>query len=202
MCRQSVLGGKLNRLWDRYILGVNCQRAGTVQHLKLPRTQIESDNRGRFRRRARAKDGLSRARAQTPDVGVWSLDRIEPSRCRVEAEQMPDAVLSVGTDDVVGRGKRISGYIEDPLRSAEFGLHRAQRFDSPLAPVVEVPPTRAIGDKMQNAIRRPLRLEDGFIYTSSYTLSATQRAIGPALADPQFGAIPRHVGMVPGEPSQ
>src|SRR5262249_23647776 len=154
------------------------------------------------RRRPHATDPPPRRGAYVPDLRVRVLYLFEFPRLRIEARQAPGAVLRVRTHDAVGRGERVGGHAENPLRPAELRRHRTQRLDTPGAPTVEGPPAGAVGHEKDNTVRRPVGLEARVTAPAGHAFAVTQRAVRQELTHPQFGPVPRHVGVIPGEPRQ
>src|SRR6185503_3489279 len=98
---------------------------------------------------------------------------------------------------------------EHPLCPAELRLVRwlpehgpcLKRLTADVA-FVERPPSRAIADKVKRAVRGPARLKDGFVRSARDQFGTLEH---PSLGDrgnPQFGAIPRHLGMTPRQPTE
>ncbi len=112
--------------------------------------------------------------------------------------------FGVGADELLRRQEGIGRLPEYPLRLTELGLARTERMDAAGARIeaVEVPPAGAVGDEIEDAVGRELRLEDRFPGAAGNPPRARQRAVGGDLGQPQFGADPRHVGVVPGEPGE
>ncbi len=55
---------------------------------------------------------------------------------------------------------------------------------------------------MQDAVRGPLGLKDRFRYTACYTRCLPRGAVVLDRCNPQLGTVPRHIGMVPGQPGK
>ena len=70
------------------------------------------------------------------------------------------------------------------------------------APSIEIPPAGAIRYEKQRAIRRPLGLENRLLGAAGDLFARADRAVGIDQRDPELGAVPRHVRMVPLNPRQ
>ena len=152
--------------------------------------------------RGGGEDRAARPAAHVGDFGVGQIERRQRLRPRVQARQMPDAVLRVRADDPLGRCERVGGHAEDPLRHPELGGQVGQLLDASGPPAVKIPPARAVGDEVEHAVRRPLRLEDRFVEAAGDQLGPAERAVGQHVRDPQLAAVPRHVRVIPGQPGQ
>src|SRR4030095_14326746 len=64
------------------------------------------------------------------------------------------------------------------------------------------PPTSAIRNKVQGAVRRPFRLEDRLIDSTGDSHRFVYRSVFIQFADPKLRTIPRHIGVTPGQPGQ
>src|SRR4030095_6397068 len=102
---------------------------------------------------------------------------------------------SFGCESVKGGGK-------NPLRLAELGIHWTKRFHRLVSPPVNIPPAGTIRNKVEVAVRRPFRLEDRLVHTSGDSRRFVYRPVSGQFAQPKLRTIPRHVGMVPSQPSQ
>lgn len=85
---------------------------------------------------------------------------------------------------------------ELPQGAAELLLAPAQGT----AVAVEVPPAAAVAGVQQSAVRCPLDLRQRFLGPAGHRPRGVQGAVGAHVGDQQFGAVPRHPRVVPGEP--
>jgi hypothetical protein len=67
---------------------------------------------------------------------------------------------------------------------------------------IEIPPARSIRNEVKDSIWRPFRLKNGLLQSPGNPGGISQRAVLPDSSRPKFGSIPRHIRMVPREPSQ
>ena len=140
-------------------------------------------------------------------IGQRRADRVAIDLERGEGAVIEDGKTLVPTprvdahDPTVGV-EAIPTHRKHPLGQAKLGLGRIDVAVFAVADPIQVPPAGAIGDKVQFAIRRPLRLEDGLVDAAGNPFRLRDRSVGVEGADPEFRAVPRHVGMVPGEPSK
>src|SRR5438105_2503145 len=95
---------------------------------------------------------------------------------------MPEPVLRVSTDNMIGRVKDESVGSEPPLGEAELALHRVERLDLVVALSIEVPPSCPVGAEAQDAVGGPFGLIDGFFQSACHLLGFSQRAVGLTLA--------------------
>src|SRR5215204_1509595 len=86
---------------------------------------------------------------------------------------------------------------EDGLR-----VHRRYGLIAATAATVKVPPTSAVRDEVKRAVRSPFGLEDRLLAAAGDQLRGANHAVRTDLAHPQLRAIPRHVWVVPLQPSQ
>jgi len=88
------------------------------------------------------------------------------------------------------------------VRAAEFRLARAQRMHHAVLEAVQVPPAAAVGDEVQQAVGRPLRLADRFAHAARDHAAVDQAAVRCDIGHPQLGALPGHARVVPAQPGQ
>ncbi len=111
-----------------------------------------------------------------------------------------DAVIVDDAGDPASGKEDVQRHVEDPLRLAELGLDRRERGDRAIdLDPVEVPPAGPVGDEVQQPVRRPRRLEDRLFQSTRDQARVRCAAVGCQVGEPEFGAVPRHVGMVPFE---
>src|SRR5712664_3316423 len=113
---------------------------------------------------------------------------------------MPEPILRVSTDNMIGRVEDESARSEPPLGKAEFTLHRVEWLDLVVVLAIEVPPSCPVGAEVQDAVWRPFGLVDGFFQSSCHLFGFSQRTVGLDIGNPELCSVPGHVGMVPGEP--
>ncbi len=145
---------------------------------------------------------LAVVRAHVADVGVVFGDRDEARTPQIDDAELPASILHAGGDDFIRRGECKGRQAEDPLRHTELGRHRQHVFNAPVRPAIEIPPPVAVGDKIEPAIGRELRLENRLRSTTGDVLQIAQRARVINPCGPEFRAVPRHVGVVPRKPRQ
>lgn len=75
---------------------------------------------------------------------VRQVESLERAACGIHMSQMPETMLRIGTDYVVGRRKPVEFLSTRPLRCAEFGLHGAERHRLPVFQPIQVPPAGMI----------------------------------------------------------
>src|SRR5439155_22892706 len=110
----------------------------------------------------------------------------------------------VNANDLPGRCETVMGLSEDPLGTTKLGFQRADCFRASIIRAAYVPPASAVGDEVEPVIRRPFRLIDGLFKSTSDSLRVDRFSVSIESTDPEFCAVPRHVGMVPrkiGEPA-
>src|SRR5262245_39369135 len=86
---------------------------------------------------------------------------------RIDPCEEPLAARRVPRDDLAARLKSVRGNSEDPLRIAELGVHRQNRFNFSISLGVKIPPIGSIGDEVQRTVGRPAWLEDRFVDAAS-----------------------------------
>ena len=130
---------------------------------------------------------------------------------RSSSASLPRPFARVGRDDAVAPGERIGRHGEIPLRLPELGGLACERLGDLAGEIVaiEVPPAAAVGDEVKRrAVRRPFRLEHGFGRRARARRAcddggfANHRPVVAELRNEQCRAVPRHVGMIPGEPRE
>ena len=92
---------------------------------------------------------------------------------------------------------------EHPQRAAELLLARAQRAPArrrPAATPVEVPPAGPVADRVQVSVVGPFRLQHRLVRAAEQRCGPDRRRRPAELGDPQLGAVPRHLRVVPGDP--
>ena len=112
-------------------------------------------------------------------------------------DSLPTCIGHHGHDPAVVE-EAVASETEDPLRGADLGIHRGDR----LTVAVEVPPPGAIRCPVEHARGTPLRLEDRLVGATRDVARLAEGAVHGQVGAPQIGAVPRHAGMVPREPSQ
>ncbi len=89
---------------------------------------------------------------ERPYCGVRRLDQIKLACRSVEAGQVRDSLLDIAANNAILRHKTVAGHAKDPLRLTELSSHLAERLTATVAPAIEIPPTAAVGDEVQDAI--------------------------------------------------
>src|SRR5213083_2522178 len=105
----------------------------------------------------------------------------------------------VDADDLSGRCETVMGLSEDPLGTTKFGLQGTDWFCASIIRAVYVPPASAVGGEVEPVVRRPFRLIDGLSKSTSDSPRVGQFSVSIEGTDPEFCAVPGHVGMVPCE---
>ena len=147
------------------------------------------------------KDSKTRAHLNVVNGVVGDLQGGETAVPRIQRAQKPTAVLGKGTNNRLRVGKAIRCHTKPPLRAAKFGRHGVQRFGTAVAPTVQIPPIAAVGHKIKRAIWSPFRLKNGLV-CSANNAPRIRQTIGGQVRQPEFRAIPGHIGMVPCQPDQ
>src|SRR5262245_43977248 len=91
------------------------------------------------------------------------------------------------------------------MRHAELRLHRGKRVGAACREVkaIEVPPVAAVGDEEQSAtVRRKFGLKNRFLPPPCNRLWLRHVAGAIELRNVKGRTVPRHVGVVPGEPGK
>jgi len=109
---------------------------------------------------SKINDALDWWASQNPDANVSFVTEFNyrvPTSYELITHNFSDPVL-VHAYDVVCRFKGVGRYAEDPLRSTEVGFHIAQGLNLSIKPAIEIPPTRAVRNEVQNSRSRPFWL--------------------------------------------
>ena len=114
---------------------------------------------------------------------------------------MVDPALPEGGEDPSLGEKAEGGGAENPQRHPEIGLHLDDRRGALPVKPMQIPPPAPVGGEHDATIRRPLRLEDGFIGTAGDLLDVDQPVLGdgPRLEE---SPVPGHVGVIPFQPEE
>src|SRR5262252_3611406 len=173
------------------------------EDLELARSQVQRDNGRRPIRGAATKHyaiafGAYRSKFREP-----CRDRLDGSGYQIQGRELPEPCRRIGTYDASGVRERVSRHAEIPLRHAEFRHHWEKwprRFRNDIVSV-QIPPAATVGNEDDLvAIGRPFWLKYGFGHATRDDSYALRRAARIDVREIQRGAVPRHVGMVPGKP--
>jgi hypothetical protein len=88
---------------------------------------------------------------------------------------------------------------KDPMRSANLGFDWSQSFNSPGSQSIKVPPARPVGAKAERAIGGPIGLNDCIWSFPCRAPRRMEHAFFSHIRNVKPCAIPRHIGMVPGD---
>src|SRR5262249_24027330 len=92
--------------------------------------------------------------------------------------------------------------VKGPLRLPKLCFAFENGFNSGAGLAIKIPPAAAVRDEVQLASGRPLRLEDGLV-AAARNFMRIPWCTGPVqVCQPQLGAIPGYVGVVPRQPAQ
>ncbi len=192
--------GELDWLGHRDVLLVHLERIGRADPADLHHVGVERDHLPTRDGRARDEGDRGSPRGEGLDRVEGDADRRQLARGGIQHAQVVDsarrpaaghpAVLQL--DGVAGP--------EDPRGSRELGLQGEGRGQ--LAPAVEVPPAAAVRCEPKRPVRSPPRLDHRLLGPSCDVLGLTELAAWRHRGDPQVGAVPGHVGVVPGDPRE
>ncbi len=164
-----------------------------------------------FRVEADHRSGSRAAGCYQPDLPVSDRQRrhrVASSRdgrhlSALHHPQPVEAPTSVYGDDPPVGQEPVPLEPEQPLGRPELGLHRTQsRLRSVGLDPVEVPPSRPVGHEVERPVRTPLGLEDRFVRAAGNLGHVGQGTVGRQVGHPQFGSVPGHVGVIPGQPGE
>ena len=173
---------------------------GFPQRLNAARAEIQArQGRGLCLRR-RAKHSLGATHRDGVDLAVRRVNRIELAAA-IQQAQAPATVLAVRGKNPAVMREAVGRHPEDPLRLSELRFPRVQRNGAAIVEV-QVPIPRPVGHVVELSGRRPLWLEDRLVGTAGNLLPLFQPAIRTEVPDPQLGAVPGHVRVLPLEPAQ
>ena len=98
--------------------------------------------------------------------------------------------------------ERIRAESERPCGTAVIFFFGKNRCDFPARPLRNIPPTRFISDKNERAVWCPLWLNNTSADSARYFLFiSNQTGSRIKIGNPQFTSIPRHVWMIPRQPT-
>ena len=200
LCDAPAAAGKADAVRDRQVFFIGHVIDRARQHRQCAAGQIDGRQFQRQRRRTAQQRDKAGADPQLADFLVRVDDRRQCSG--MQARQLADALLNVGADDVAVCAKTVHRHAEGPVRRREFGLHRTQRIDAAIGKAIQIPPATAVGNEMQYALRRPLRLANRDVAAAGDLARRTQAAVNAHVGQPQLGALPRHLRMIPAQPCQ
>ena len=199
------------------------QRAGAAAQLADPRVpapcasggdetliprggDLDADHDRRHGRPARdGGDGLARRRHAGDEYLVGQVQVGQAAAVRVEHAQ-PGLAGAVDDGQAAVAEHRVRAQAKLPQRAGELLLPRAQRpGERQQVSQVEVPPSGPIGDHVQAAVVSPDRGQHRLGVAPHDQLLLALVADRPAAIerrDSQFGAVPRHLGVIPADPGQ
>src|SRR5688500_5475288 len=201
---RGVSGGrKFNGLWNGKVSRVDTEIVRTSQDVKGAGKTIEPNKLSRFSWRSDPHNGHAVRSPHIPDIGVRRFNGFKIFCFSVDERQTKYSTVSICADDSFGRLKAVAGHAEAPLRHAKLSFHLVNRFDIAFRKLsVKVPPSASIGNEVENAIRRPFRLEDRLLGAARNFFRVRYQALFIKTCRPQFTTVPGHVGMVPRQPGQ
>src|SRR6266850_3220943 len=128
--------------------------------------------------------------------------RSECASLHIHRRQAPAPELLVGDYETRRVSERPRRHPELPLGAPEVRRHRVHQLNAVVAYAIEIPPARAIRDEMERSVWGPSGLKDRVSLASSHLSRLIQRSIVRNVRNPEFGTVPRHIGMAPPEPRQ
>ena len=164
--RQAVLGRKGEVLRRRDVAAqfvLDQSGGGAAQHLRGAGRRIDQHDRRRVGRRTGAAHDAVADSADLAKIRIGKIDRRQLAGGDVEPCETVMPSLGIGADKLRRRQKGVGRLREIPLRLTEFSIARTERVHRAAAiriAAVQIPPAAAVGDKIQHAIGRPLRLKD------------------------------------------
>ena len=127
----------------------------------------------------------------------------ERARLAIHLADLPDAVVGGQRKQPPAGGERISRLAEHPLRDCEFGgLVGESREPAVRCLDVDIPPVVDIGHDMQHTVRIEHRAEQRNVIRLPERGRRADTALCVDVGSPQLGHVPRHMGMIPGQPDQ
>src|SRR5262249_29233061 len=91
---------------------------------------------------------------------------------------------------------------EDPMRPADIGFSRSHRGNAAIFQTIEVPRAGAVGAKIERASGGPSGLNNRLWRPPGNEPGPLKRAFTRQSRDVKPRPVPRHVGMVPGDPRE
>ena len=167
---------------------------------------VDADHGHRHRRAAGdGGHGLAGRGQPVDEHAVGQVEVGEPARFRVEHAQ-PGFPGAVRDDDAAVAEHRVRAHAQLPQRAGELLLLRAQRpGEGEQVSQVEVPPSGPVGDRVQAAVVTPDRSQHGLggaPHDQLLLALVADRHVVVECRDPEFGAVPRHPGVVPADPGE
>ena len=133
---------------------------------------------------------------------VGRIDGFQVPGVKVQDPQVAARGARPGAQNVRAVDERVLRQAEHPLRRPELRFHRAHVGRRLGVHAVQVPPAVRIRHAKQFVGGRPGRLEDGHAGFGPDQLRLYRLSELVQFRHPQLGFVPRHVRMVPGQPSQ
>ncbi len=128
---------------------------------------------------------------------VASTGRLAPVAVLEDGEAV-DAVAREERDDAVAGQRDVVVEAEHPEGLGELGGERRKGGRHALAVVaIEVPPAAAVADEVQVAVGRPGRLDDRLAVAPGHDGRGAGAAPRVQPIEVEFGAVPRHAGVIP-----
>src|SRR5208283_4229099 len=113
-----------------------------------------------------------------------------------------DPALNNRSDDPSIGEKIIIALPENPVGTADLGFDWRQGFDLAIPQNIEIPPAGPVGTEKESAACRPFWLHDRFRRFASHEARGFDCALFRHIGDEELGAVPRHAGMIPGDPAK
>ena len=150
-------------------------------------------------------DGLAGRGHARDEYLVGQVQVGQAAAVRVEHAQ-PGLAGAVGHGEAAVAEHRVRAQPQLPQRAGELLLPRAQgaRKGEQVGDI-EIPPARTVRDHVQASIITPDRGQDrlgGAAHDQLLLVLVADRPAAVERRDPQFGAVPRHLGVIPADPGQ
>ena len=178
------------------------RRVADLDDLLRERVEVEDENALGERGRARVHRDLVTRNLDVGQRRVEELELLQMAGVEVDAAEPGANRVRVNADDLVRSVKVIEALAEHPLRRTELRGTAAHRLVALATCAVEVPPVVAVGDEVELAAGRPLRLEHRLVFATRDLALGGDVSVAVELADPHFASVPRHVGVIPRLPRQ
>ncbi|MDQ3885596.1 MAG: hypothetical protein M3308_00930 [Actinomycetota bacterium] len=127
------------------------------------------------------------------DRREWQRQRLEVTAGWAEDAEMVDAVLTIAAGDAAVGQEGVGGVVQFPGGVSELGFHGQQQLRAAVPLPVQIPPAGAVGDEVQRAVGRPLRLGDRLVAAACDALRRSEvdiRTGAEHIGDPQVTAVP------------
>ena len=178
------------------------ERGRPAQDFHFAGIRLQQDDGARLPWRGGDHRGAATPYRDARDVGELRRDDFELTGRLANGAEAPHARIGERAQDSLVALDAVRGLAELPLRTSEFQVRPAETAQAHPVVAVEIPPAFRIGDEVEISIRTPLRLEHRLVPSAGHALGFEHTAIGIERRDPELGAVPGHVGMIPREPRE